>query len=573
MSAVRRACAPRRGSAVVAALTVIFLAGCGSVSSTPAGRASPGEAPAGTDVISASDVQRAVDDLAGLGIETRVRPSDATSIAPIQAARSLVRLLRFQVRNLALEQVAGGGIRGTDLDALSAAAGGGPVSQLLTAWTTSGPTPAASWAASLISPAQPADAAASIFPTLALVAFVADATSGSGQAANASSRPPIAVLAAAQAGHGAPARLAVANGSDFCTEVSAYLSTALGDIVDADASPPAWLRQLIDLYAPQYANDPDALRRTIGAMALLSYATSLARPWTVNLVGDPLAVAYGIEGQDPVQGDVVLTVASGGDVLVDDVADCAALADAQLASVPIEGSSVVWDSSGLGVHAIEVSSTTKLDDIGSASLTYQTAAESQEVADQGDPVTAQVWVNAWVDRAEMAALAAVVRSILLGEAAGSPAGPTAKALYQAMEPTLNAVMRPSGFALIDVAYHTPKASPSPGPSGPPATDVSGTWEGTWQNDIGEASGGFTWTLSQTGDRVTGTSQFSGPTCVGEVPIEGTVRGSTVELPMPSEWDIRFVGTLDGDSMSGTYSAIACWPEGFIVTGTWQATRE
>jgi hypothetical protein len=175
-----------------------------------------------------------------------------------------------------------------------------------------------------------------------------------------------------------------------------------------------------------------------------------------------------------------------------------------------------------------------------------------------------MWVNAWVDRAEMASLAAVVKSILLGEAGGTPAGSTAMALYQAMEPTLNLVMRPSGFAFVDVTYHT-------------TADLSGTWEGTWQNDpdpeFGSASGGLTFTLSQTGDRVTGTARFSGPTCVGEVPIEGTAHGSTVELPMPSEWDIRFVGTVDGDAMSGTYSAIACYPAGIIVTGTWQATRE
>ena len=82
-------------------------------------------------------------------------------------------------------------------------------------------------------------------------------------------------------------------------------------------------------------------------VALLAYATSLARPWTVSLVPDPAAVAYGIEGQDPVGGGVDLTVLSGADVFADDVADCASLADAQLASVPVEGSTVVWDASGL----------------------------------------------------------------------------------------------------------------------------------------------------------------------------------------------------------------------------------
>jgi hypothetical protein len=407
------------------------------------------------------------------------------------------------------------------------------------------------------------------------MAFVADATP---VAASASTTVPQAVSSGSvtrlDLGDEALPLLAVASSSDFCAQVADYLSAAIDGIVDADAQPPAWLRQLIDLYAPQYTNDPALLRRTIGAIALLAYATSLARPWTINLAPDPSAVTYGIEGADPVQGDVVLTVSSGVNLFADDVSDCASLADAELASVPIEGSSVVWDSAGLGAHAAEVTSTTTLDSDGSASLTYETATETREAADTGDPVTAQVAVRAWVDRAEMAELASVVKSILLGEAAGSPAGETSKVLYEAMEQSLAAAMRPSGVAIIDVTYHTTKASPSPNASQQPA-GVSGTWVGTWLNDpaLGEATGGLTFTLSQTGDRVTGTAQFSGPTCVGEVPIEGTAHGSSVDLPMPSQWDLRFVATVEGDSMAGTYSAIACWPANVVVTGTWQATRQ
>jgi len=41
-----------------------------------------------------------------------------------------------------------------------------------------------------------------------------------------------------------------------------------------------------------------------------------------------------------------------------------------------------------------------------------------------------------------------------------------------MESTLNTVMRPSGFALIDVTYHTPKASPSPSESAEPSAPAS-----------------------------------------------------------------------------------------------------
>jgi hypothetical protein len=503
--------------------------------------------------MSEADVQRAVDDLAKLGIETRIRPADTAPITPPAGARSPVRLLRFQVRNLALEQVAGGGTRGSDLDAVSAAAGGGPVSSLIAGWAASAKTPAASWAASVLRRAPPGDPTAAVIPTLVILAFVADAESGS------------------RAVRAPTARLAVAS-SDYCAAVSTYLSTALGDVVDAKAEPPAWLKSLIDQYAPQYATDPALLRKTIGAIALMAYATSLARPWAVSLVPDPGAVAYGVEGQDPVEGDVALTVLSGADVFAGDVADCAALAGAQLASVPVKGSTIFWDVSGLDGHAQEATADPQVDENGAAGLSYTTTTESQDTAQNGDPVSTQMWVDAWVDRAEMAALAGVVKSILLGDAAGTPAGSTAKALYKAMEPKLDAVMRPSGSAVIDVTYHTPKASPSPSPR---EASLTGTWAGSWQIDPPYAgvSGDFTMELAQSGSSLSGTVEITNTDCSNGT-VEGTVNGPKITFgwiltPQP----VQFTGTVSGDSMSGTWSSIACSNPDISLTGTWQAQKK
>jgi hypothetical protein len=464
----------RRGTALVGGLVLAMLTGCGSGPSQalPTGASSPGRSPA-TESFSQADVQRAVDELASFGIETRVRPSDPAPITTVTGDPSPVRLLRLQVRNLALERAAGGGTLGADLDRLSAAAGGGPVSPLIAGWAASGPTPASKWAASLLGQGAPADSAARVFPTLALVAFVADASGGIRKTSDGPNSVVTAMLDGFRgAGVGEPALLTAATSSGFCGEVSAYLSAALNSIVDSNAAVPAWLKQLIDLYAPQYANDPGRLRRTIGALALMTYATSLARAWNVDVVPDPAAIAYGIVGEDPVEGDVQVSVATGNDVFAADVADCASLANAQMASIPVAGSSVIWDPSGLGVHATAQSAEAKLDENRAAGLTYETTAESKEIAENGDPVAAQMWVSASVDRAEMSALAATVKSILLGDASGTPAGPTVKALYQAMESTLNTVMRPSGFALIDVTYHTPKASPSPSESATPSAPAS-----------------------------------------------------------------------------------------------------
>jgi len=542
----------RSRTLLAGALAIAIVSGC-SPAQSPAGSTgstSPKPTP-GTEAFSQADVQRAVDELASLGIETRVRPSDAAPITEAAGDRSAVRLLRLQVRNLALERSGGGGTTGADLDKVSDAAGGGPVSALVAHWATAGTTPAATWAASLLPRNPSADPTDAVFPTLVLLAFVADADAGSGGVSSRASN-----------------LLAVNSG--YCADVSTYLSAALGDIVDTTADPPAWLKGLIDQYAPQYANDPALLRKTIGAIALLAYATSLARPWTVSLVPDPAAVAYGIEGHDPVEGGVDLTVLSGADVFADDVADCASLTDAQLASVPIEGSTVIWDWTGLGAHAHEISSFTTLDDIASAGLSYVTTTESQDDADNGDPVSTQMSVNAWVDRAEMAALAAIVKSILLGDAAGSPAGPTAKALYQAMEPTLNVVMRPSGFALIDVTYHRPKASPSPSQT---ESQLTGTWVGTWVIDGYGTSGDFTMELVQTGGSFSGTVVITNTDC-SNGPVNGTVAGTSITFgwlltPQP----VQFSGVLNGTSMSGTWASIACSNPELSLTGTWEATKQ
>ena len=528
------------------ALAVAILAGC---SPAPSPTGSPGSTSPAAVAFSTADVEQAVDELASLGIETRVHPSDADPITAAAGNPSAVRLLRLQARNLALEQFGGGGTTGADLDTVTDAAGGGPVSALLAGWATSGATAGATWAASLLPGDPSADSTAIVFPTLALLAFVADVDAGTSTS------------------HWNSIRLAA--NDDFCSEVSTYLSAALGDIVDTDAAPPAWLQSLIDQYAPQYASDPALLRKTIGAVALLSYATSLARPWTVSLVPDPASVEYGIEGQDPVEGGVDLTVLSGADVFTDDVADCAELADAQLASVPVEGSAVNWDASGLTPHAAQATATAAVDDLGTAGMSYEMATESQEDAQNGDPVSTQMSVNAWVDRAEMAQLAAVVKSILLGDAAGSPAGGTVQALYQAMEPTLNTVMRPSGFAVIDVTYHQPAVSPSPSQA---ESDVTGTWDGGWVMNGYPDTGGFTMVIVQSGDAFSGTVEITNTDCPTGT-VEGMIDGSSVTFDwVLARATLSAIGTLDGTSMSGTWSSIACSDPSIFLTGAWEATK-
>ena len=519
-------------------------------------------APSSTSALSSvgsfgpASVSSAVDALARIGIDVRTLPSDAEPLATPSGETSVVRFLRFQVRNMALELSTGAGTAGADLDGASVAGGGGAISSLLVGWLRSAGTSASALARSLLRGQSLADPKTVVFPTFIIAAFLADATRGERTAS----------------GDGNDLQaFTEASSADFCSQVSDYLDQSLQEVLNPQARFAApWLKAVIEQYAPMYQGDAALFRTTVGALALLTYATSIARSWSVMADPVPGQVNYSIEGSDPVQGEVRVTVATGDRVYADEVQPCASLAQIELAASPTDGASVYWDPSGLGSQAKATDADATLD-VNQASLTYETTAESQDAAQNGDPQTVQMSVLVVVDREEMRSLAAAVAAILLSPAQDGPAASAMKSLYTQMEPRLGPMMFPRAMATIDVVFHTPPTTPSSTPEG---SAVSGTWVGTWVNDLGNppATGGFTWILSQEGESVSGTSRFSGPTCVHEVPIDGTVHGSALKLPMPSEWDIEFVGIVKGDSMSGTYTATACGMPDFIVTGTWQAER-
>jgi len=108
--------------------------------------------------------------------------------------------------------------------------------------------------------------------------------------------------------------------------------------------------------------------------------------------------------------------------------------------------------------------------------------------------------------------------------------------------------------------------------------LTGTWDGTWVNDLifGDppATGGFTQHLTQKGKTFSGTVEVTGPTCVTGGTVSGTITGKNLQMGWVTnaERDVNFVGTIGGTTMSGTYSAISCGTTDFIVTGSWTATK-
>ena len=107
-----------------------------------------------------------------------------------------------------------------------------------------------------------------------------------------------------------------------------------------------------------------------------------------------------------------------------------------------------------------------------------------------------------------------------------------------------------------------------GPTG--AALLEGTWSGTWDTDIPQVKGTFSWTIEASPHGFTGTIDIHDTSCVSSGSVGITLEGDTITIgSIEAEQPITFTGTVSGDTMSGTYDASACPPPN---TGSWEAVR-
>jgi hypothetical protein len=82
------------------------------------------------------------------------------------------------------------------------------------------------------------------------------------------------------------------------------------------------------------------------------------------------------------------------------------------------------------------------------------------------------------------------------------------------------------------------------------TNVTGTWNMTTETQRGTRNASMV--LTQSGENVTGT--YKGQR--GDLPISGTIKGAALSLSYKleiqgNELEVKYVGTVSGDTMSGT----------------------
>ena len=107
-------------------------------------------------------------------------------------------------------------------------------------------------------------------------------------------------------------------------------------------------------------------------------------------------------------------------------------------------------------------------------------------------------------------------------------------------------------------------------TGPTGASLEGTWSGTWDTDIPQVNGTFSWTIEATPNGFKGTIDIQDTSCVSNGQVDVALDGDTITIgSIQAEQPITFTGTVSGDTMSGTYDASACPPPN---TGSWEAVR-
>jgi hypothetical protein len=164
--------------------------------------------------------------------------------------------------------------------------------------------------------------------------------------------------------------------------------------------------------------------------------------------------------------------------------------------------------------------------------------------------------------------AAFVGALALIILAGCVSGVSVESVSQSGPPSGPSFAEPS----MDFVEPSETEQPSDPPPPPAAAGLTGIWDGTWVIDDYGNTGGFTMDLVQSGDSFSGTVELTNTDC-SNGPVEGTLDGSRIDFgwlltPQP----VQFEGTLNGNSMSGTWSANACSDASIALTGTWEGTK-
>jgi hypothetical protein len=443
-------------------------------------------------------IDETIELLAASGIGTYEAPDSPAPMNDVAAPASSVRLLLDQVRALALEAHAGGGIEGAELDALfDVPSDLAAPSYVLAGYVAAVDTPGAALSRSLMGvedwTAEDWRAAPSVvFPKLVLMLFTSDVARERQADAAGAVAPKVAWQVAAAGEIRPPRDFGVVQTADgACSSVLSFVSGALKAIFDGlrlgDSSGSSttvlktiWkfvvdvLETVITTLVTKFEQYVlDWIGRVAAIVGTVATVVSWVQPWTASVQANGVT-EKGITGALAPQ-DGVLTarifVPAGWD-WPGWAANCAKESGRPLPNMKPEGTPVVWQALIQNPPGLVSTGTaeTKLDAQGAARLPYTTLVD--DVDDPWKTFPGAIFARVTFNRQSLREFSEFLQKELWKELPSIVVGP----LQTFLQPSLDKINARLG-QLITVAasgpavvlFHVQDATPPPSPQSPPPT--------------------------------------------------------------------------------------------------------
>jgi hypothetical protein len=129
--------------------------------------------------------------------------------------------------------------------------------------------------------------------------------------------------------------------------------------------------------------------------------------------------------------------------------------------------------------------------------------------------------------------------------------------------------------LLVIAFASPAAIANAQDATAPSPSAFGTWSGSWEG-MG-ASGGFELTLEQGANGATGRVSVTGePTykaTLKTAAVDGKKITAKYDFPPDEQLEVSLDGTMDGDSITGTWVVRGKGDGGELASGSWSVKKK
>ncbi len=438
-----------------------------AVAATAVGGCSP-KAP------SDSATDAAITQLASGGVAVMEDVRSTGAIVATSGPASAMRFTHWQLRNLVAEASSNDGYEGKDLDALAPIPAGSPsFSTLLATWLKRAQGPLAQYATTGMTAPASGDPAATRFPTLTVLLFIADIA-----------RPkPIGFLHRIDL---IPLIASPAEADGVCTDVSNWVASLVNNITSAISANGGWLSSLLSSVVAVVGRVVAGIEQTVltyvtriaTITATLMQVSSMFKPWTVTMQPDPATVTIDDSAH---AGTFTATLDAEAIPWPQTLKDCVSQLTngaVDLNSEAYKDAPITWsDEIGIPTLASNTSKDATLQADKTAKYAYTTITANKPPDDECPRLVPDgaIGVTATVARTDIAQVVNSLEGLIVGLLPGplqSYVKPFVQPAFDAAAQTATQQFKaPSGHATVVVSTYVAdplcSRTPPPGPSAQP----------------------------------------------------------------------------------------------------------